>query len=259
MALPEIKIPEIVLPFDIPTLLHPAVVHFVVAIPVVILLLEIYNLFTKRRSIGAFSFILLLITIGMLSVSYLTGLHDGKEAYDLLTSGGQEELKAHKLLGVYVLFASVGVLVFKLLAMTGKGFFRFLYLLMLIGLIAITLKQGKEGGELVYEYGANVERVVSVGDDLSDLKEGLEACEEDKEKHKVEAPKVEVSKPAPVVVEKEVEKAPVTVPATVVEATPEVPVVQTPHEVIGEKEKVDEKAKVEEKIQKSIVDINETL
>ena len=198
MALPVIKLPEITLPFDIPTLLHPAVVHFVIAIPVVILLLELFNIFTKRRSIGAFSFILLLITIGMLSVAYLTGLHDGKEAYDLLTSDGQAELKAHKLLGVYVLFASVGVLVFKLLAMTGKGFFRFLYLLMLIGLIAITLKQGQEGGELVYEHGANVERVKTLDDDLFDTKEELEdlTAKMATEAKAVATPKVEVAQPS---------------------------------------------------------------
>jgi len=178
MTLPEIKLPNIELPFDIPTLLHPAVVHFVIAIPVVIFLLELYNLFTKRRSIGAFSFVLLLVTIAMLSIAYLTGLTDGKEAYELLTTDGQAELKAHKLLGIYVIFVALAVLVFKLLAMTGKGFFRFIYFISLVGLIGITLNQGKEGGELVYEHGANVERVKTLDDELFDAKEELEEVQE---------------------------------------------------------------------------------
>jgi uncharacterized membrane protein len=194
MNLPAITLPQINLPFDIPTLLHPAVVHFVIAIPVIVLLLEFYNLFTRRRSIGAFSFILLLITVAMLAMAYLTGGVDGKEAFDLLSSDGQAELKSHKLLGTYVLFTAVAVVIFKLLAMTGKGFFRVLYFLMLIGLIAITLKQGKDGGELVYEYGANVERVEALTDNLSDAKDEIIEMSENKNKaENVEAKEAEVN------------------------------------------------------------------
>jgi len=168
MALPLINIPQIDLPFAIPTLVHPAIVHFAIAIPVIVLLLEFYNLFAKRKSIGGFSFLLLLITIAVLIAVYLTGGVDGKEAYDLLSTDGQAELKAHKLLGAYVLIVSVGVILFKLLAMTGKGFFRFLFFISLIGLIAISLKQGKDGGELVYEYGANVQIIKDMKFDLDD-------------------------------------------------------------------------------------------
>jgi len=178
MKLPDIKLPAIDLPFDIPTLLHPAVVHFVVAIPVVILLLELYNVFVRRKSLGAFSFILLIITVVMLAVAVLTGTTDGKETFQLLSPEGQAELKEHKLLGIYVLLASVGVLFLRLLAMTGKGFFKFLFLVGLIGFIALTLKQGKEGGELVYEHGANVERVSTLKDDITDLNEELEEAKE---------------------------------------------------------------------------------
>ena len=191
MDLPAINLPQIHLPFELPTLLHPAVVHFVIAIPVVILLMEFYNLFTKRKSIGAFAFILLLITVGMLVVAYLTGTTDGKEAYDLLTPEGQTELKAHKLLGVYVLFTAVAVVFFKLLAMTGKGFFRFLYFIFLIGLIAISFKQGEEGGELVFEHGANSERVKTLDDALFDAKEALEEMSEKETKAKVQIPTIE--------------------------------------------------------------------
>ena len=191
MDLPAINLPQIHLPFELPILLHPAVVHFVIAIPVVIFLMEFYNLFTKRKSIGAFAFILLLITVGMLILAYLTGIADGKEAYDLLTPEGQTELKAHKLLGVYVLFTAIAVVFFKLLAMTGKGFFRFLYFMFLIGLIAISFKQGEEGGELVFEHGANSERVKTLDDELFDTKEALEEMSEKGTKAKVQTPTIE--------------------------------------------------------------------
>jgi len=179
MTLPEINLPKIDLPFDIPILLHPSVDHFAIALPVIILLLEFYNLFAKRKSIGGFSFILLIMTVVIFALAYLTGNVDGKEAYDLLPSEGQAELKAHKLLGTYLLFGSVIVFFFKLLAMTGKGFFRFLYFITLIGMIAVTFKQGTEGGELVYEYGANVERVKTLDDKLFDLEEKIEEQKED--------------------------------------------------------------------------------
>jgi hypothetical protein len=44
MQLPQITLPQIELPFDIPVLLHPPVDHFAIALPVVILLLELMNL-----------------------------------------------------------------------------------------------------------------------------------------------------------------------------------------------------------------------
>jgi len=178
MQLPALTLPKIDLPFDIPVLLHPAVDHFAIALPVIILLLEFYNLFAKKKSIGGFSFILLVMTVVIFALAYLTGSVDGKEAYDLLSPEGQTELKGHKLLGTYLLFGSVLVLFFKFLAMTGKGFFKFLFFLVMIALVAITFKQGKDGGELVYEYGANIERVKTLDDELFDAKEALEEAEE---------------------------------------------------------------------------------
>ena len=197
MALPAINLPQIELPLAVPELIHPAVVHFAIAIPVIVLLLEFYNLFARRKTIGGFSFILLIITVVVLVVSYFTGGVDGKAAYDLLSPEGQEALKAHKILSVYVMIASLIVLFFKLLAMTGKGFFKFLFFIALMGLIAITLNQGKEGGALVYKYGANIEVIKDMKFDLDDLKEELAEAEEEKTEEKkpletatVEAPAV---------------------------------------------------------------------
>jgi len=174
MKLPELPVPKIDLPFDLPVLLHPSVDHFAIALPVIVLLLEFYNLFAKKKSIGGFSFILLVMTVVVFALAYLTGSIDAKETYDLLAPAGQEELKAHKLLGIYLLFGSVMLLVFKLLAMTGKTYFKLFFFLIMIAFMAITFKQGKDGGELVYEYGANIEKVKDLSDDLSNTKELLE-------------------------------------------------------------------------------------
>jgi len=178
MTLPALTLPKIDLPFDIPVLMHPPLDHFAIALPMVVLLLEFYNLFAKRKSIGAFSFGLLIVTIVVFGATYLTGGVDGKEAYDLLSLEGQEALKSHKLLGTYLLLGTVVVLFFKFLAMTGKKVLKFLFFVVLIGLIVVTFEQGQHGGELVYKYGANVERVKDLDDELFDAKEALEEAEE---------------------------------------------------------------------------------
>jgi len=201
MELPALKLPAIELPFDIPTLMHPPVDHFAIAIPVLVLIIEIINLVAKKRAIGVLSFVLLAIGAVAVVAAYFTGLHDGKEAFDALTQAGQEELKEHKLLGSYLVIASVVVLVFKLLsAMIKRGLMKALFLLVLVVFVAGILKQGKDGGELVYEHGANVERVADLDSELFDAKEELDELKEEMEStsekaaEQVEAVKEAVSK-----------------------------------------------------------------
>jgi len=180
MTLPPISIPEIPLPLQIPELLHPAIVHFIIAIPIVVLLLEIYNLGVKRRSISVFSLIMLIVVALVMFVAYLTGGVDGQSAIDAgLSSEGIKELKEHKLLGTYLVYASLGLLVFKILFMAiGKTFGKVLFILILGGFIAVTLNQGKEGGELVYKYGSNIEAITDVKSELDDATEERDELQE---------------------------------------------------------------------------------
>jgi uncharacterized membrane protein len=172
MTLPALSIPEIPLPLEIPELLHPAIVHFVIAIPVIVFLLELYNLGVKRRSISLFSLFLLIVVAVAMFGAYLTGGVDGKATWDILSAEGQSDLKAHKLLGIYLVYASFGLVLFKLLFMAiRKTIGRVLFILILGGFIAVTLNQGKEGGELVYKYGANNERVIDLKDELADAED----------------------------------------------------------------------------------------
>ncbi len=201
MELPVITLPKVDLPFNIPALLHPPIDHFAIALPVVILLLEFYNLFVRRKSIGALSFLLLIVTVIVFAGAYLTGITDGKEAYDLLSPEGQEALKAHKLLGTYLLLGTGVVLFFKLLAMTGKSYFKFFFFVVLIGLIAGIFEQGEHGGKLVYTYGANVQRVKTLDDELFDVKEELEDMKDAQAKIKTKSqedvPSTPITVPVP--------------------------------------------------------------
>jgi len=238
MELPAITLPKVELPFDIPVLLHPAVDHFAIALPVVILLLELMNLILRKKAIGGVSFFLILLMVVVSVGAYFTGLVDGKEAYPALTEAAKEALSEHKLLGTYLMLASGVVLLFKLLAMiTGKGIIKGLYILILIAFVAGIFDQGKEGGELVYKYGINVEQVKVLDDELFDLKEELEEATE----------KTEVSI--------EVEKTE-TVEVDTVSVTPEG---TTPVEMIQETVTESVKMKVEEEIVPAVKETVETL
>ena len=212
MTLPEIVLPKIVLPFDVPVLLHPVVDHFLIALPVVILLLELMNLMMKKKAVGGVSFFLIVLTVLAATAAYFTGLADGKEAYLALADAAKTALAEHKLLGTYILLASGVVLFLKLLAMTGNKALKALYILVLIAFVIALFKQGKEGGELVYKYGLNVEQVKVLDDQIFDLKDELEDAE-------AESAKVAPAPVAPAV-EVAAEKTPEAAPVTE-EKTPE--------------------------------------
>ena len=241
MELPAIKIPQIELPFDIPLLMHPPVDHFIIALPVIILLLEFINLFAKKRAIGAVSFFLLILTVVAAVAAYLTGSVDGKEAFPLLSEAAQTEVKEHKLFGTYLMLASAIVLVFKLLsAMISRGLMKALYLLVLILFVAGILKQGKEGGELVYKYGVNVEKVQELDSELFDVKEELEELQEENESAEAEEKEVPAATETK---ETPAEAAPVTTTAPV-EAVAESVKTEVKESAEAVAEKVEE-AKVE--------------
>ncbi|MDY0402461.1 DUF2231 domain-containing protein [Sulfurovum sp.] len=172
MNLPTISIPQIDLPFEIPLLLHPPVDHFAIALPIVVLIIEFINLFAKRRALSVLSLFFMITMMIAVTAAYFTGSVDGKEAYPLLNEAGQAELKGHKLLGTYLMLASGVVLLFKLAAMmASRGLVKAFYLLVLVIFVAGILKQGKDGGEIVYEFGANVEMVKTLDDEKFDLEE----------------------------------------------------------------------------------------
>ena len=240
MQLPEITLPKVELPFDIPVLLHPAVDHFAIALPVVILLLELINLIMRKRAISGISFFLIFLTVVASVGAYFTGLVDGKEAFPALSEAAKEALSEHKILGTYLMLASGVLLFFKLLSMlTDKGLIRGLYILILAVFVAGVLDQGKEGGELVYKYGMNVEQVKTLDDKIFDLEEALEEAVE-----KAEAVKEESAPVAPEAIPAPTES--VTAP---VETSPEQkPVEIAPVETMQETAAESVKTKIEEKV-----------
>jgi len=176
------------IPFDIPTMLHPPLVHFAIALPVIIVILEIFNLIAKMTSddtaprgktMSGLSFFLIILLVVVSIGAYATGAADGKNAWELLDQAGQTELKEHKLIGGYVVVASLLLLIFKIISFTGTKT-RVLFLILAIGFTALTLKQGKDGGELVYIHGANVQKAKELDDKLFDVQEELDTLKSEK-------------------------------------------------------------------------------
>ncbi|WP_281950539.1 DUF2231 domain-containing protein [Nitrosophilus kaiyonis] len=168
---------KIKLPFELPLLMHPITVHFAIAIPIVILILELFNLIVKRPSITRFTTSFLFIIILIYIVAFFAGKSDGGHAFSLLSTEGQEELKTHKLLGMYLVYLSVIVFIVKVISIfVKKEWMIGIYFLILLAFIGLTLKQGKDGGELVYKYGANVKIVSQMDDKIMELEDELDEC-----------------------------------------------------------------------------------
>lgn len=201
MELPALKLPIIDLPFDIPVLLHPPLVHFAIAIPVLVFLIEIINLVVKKRAIGVTAFFILILGFAAASAAYLTGITDGKTAFDTLSAAGQTALKGHEVFGTYLVLASAVLIIFKMLsAMIQRGLVKASYLLVLLVFTVAVMKQGKDGAELVYQYGANVKVSTASAhqkkEDVAEEKKGVvqKKVEETKAEVKETAGKTEESK-----------------------------------------------------------------
>ena len=155
MNLPPLTLPKVPIPFEIHDMLHPMVIHFAIALPVVVFLLEIINLIVKKRAIGVVSFLLLLIASMTVGMSYLTGNVDASHIKSLSTL-----LQEHKTLGAYLVLLSVVVVGLKFIsALWRAGVIKALYLMLLILLVAGVCKSGFDGMQFVYHDGVNVKKV----------------------------------------------------------------------------------------------------
>ena len=178
MTLPVIPLPFAV-PEVIPVLLHPAVVHFAVVLPLVILILELINLITKRKSLTITVYILFVLLVGVFVGALATGVIDGKNGGLLMSDEGLEHLKQHKLIGIYLLYLSAVPILLKLFTLAvKKPWAKVIYLLSFVAIITLTLYQAKEGGELVYEYGLNVEAKTNLDDTVEELQDEMDELKE---------------------------------------------------------------------------------
>jgi len=141
------------LPLEIPHFLHPLIVHFAVALPFVIIIIEVMNLFSNRRGLGALSFLFMLILSSILYLTILSGKVDMKSVSDTLSSNGKLLLGEHIHFGVYLFYASLVLIILKLITVILRAIpIKILFLLALIFYGVLTIATMIDGTRLVYSY-----------------------------------------------------------------------------------------------------------
>lgn len=165
-------------------MLHPATVHFAMVLPVVASVVGLVYLINKSESMKKLSSITILVSAIAMVVAWYTGSQAGPEIYDYLSEAGQHELVEHKQLGLYLAVAFSIIFVIKFIGCkTDKFILEVVSIALLLGATATTFLQGKDGGEIVYNYGMPF-KAYMIEDSLNEA--NLAAAEEEQDSEKVE-------------------------------------------------------------------------
>ena len=163
-------------------MLHPATAHFAIVLPIVASIFGLIYLYTRSEGMSKISSrVLLFAALGVIAAWY-TGSQAGPDAYPLLSDEGQKELLEHKALGLYLAIAMGVIALIKMLGCKLNKFaIEAVAVVLLLGATVAVLNQGKEGGELTYEYGAGVENHADGLDCLENPDDYIEEEDEDEE------------------------------------------------------------------------------
>jgi len=138
-------------------MLHPAIAHFAVSLPIISLLLGLAYLYKPSELMSKVSTRFMVFAAIFIIAAFFTGKHDGGEVYILLSGEGKKLLLQHKDLGLYLAIAMGIAALIKFYGCFKNSFKVELLAILLVAVIAGgTLYQGKMGGELTYTYGAHV-------------------------------------------------------------------------------------------------------
>ncbi len=111
MALPEISLPFLST-LSTPFHLHPVFVYFAVSLPIVILLLEVFNIFARRRVIDILTSALIALLVVIFAFAYVSGVVDSKQALSsMLDDAAKDALKSHQILGTYITAIGISLVV----------------------------------------------------------------------------------------------------------------------------------------------------
>jgi len=138
-------------------MLHPAVAHFAVSLPIISLVLGLLYLFKPSEMMSKISTRFLVFAAIFVVAAYFTGKNDAQEVFKFLSAEAKGELKEHAQLGQYLAITMVAVALIKMFGCFKKMFKIELFAVLLLAVLSAgILSQGKMGGELTYEYGAHV-------------------------------------------------------------------------------------------------------
>ena len=163
-------------------MLHPATVHFAMVLPLVAAVFGLIYLIKRDEAMSKLSSRVTVIAAIAMIVAWYTGSQAGPEVYDYLSESGQHELLEHKTLGLYLAIAMGIIALLKFIGCQLRNFMlEALAIVLLLGATAVTFAQGKDGGEIVYNYGMPF-KANMIQETLKDAQSEAEEAEEDSAK-----------------------------------------------------------------------------
>jgi uncharacterized membrane protein len=181
---------EFIPPVEIPTLLHFPIVHFATAFLVIAILLEIINIFFKRKILSFVSLLVILLFASLMTLAYLTIGVDGKEIVMIVADSGIAGLAEYKEFGTYLGYGALALVLLKLLFMTLSSLVtRFSFAIMLMGYLVLSVNQTAKGILLKQMHGINGQVMSSIENQRDELKDRYtklkESCKENSTDSKI--------------------------------------------------------------------------
>jgi len=169
-------------------MLHPASVHFAMVLPVVAAACGVAYMATKKEVLAKVTARTTLIAALAMIAAWYTGNQAGPEIFKYLSPEGKEELLEHKELGLYLAIAMGVIAVMQIIGCRTKKYaLQALATLLLLGTMVTTFMQGKDGGEIVYNYGmpfkayimeSKLKAAVATAEESEECDEQVEAYED---------------------------------------------------------------------------------
>ncbi len=181
------SVQEFIPAVDIPTLLHFPIVHFATAFLVIAILLEIINIFFKRRALSLFSLLVIVLVASLMILAYLTVGVNEKELIMIVSDSGKSGLAEYKEFGTYLAYGALILILLKLLFMTlSSAMTRLSFAIILIGYLILTVNQTTKGILLKQMHGIDTQVMTTSESKIDELKEKYtklkESCKENSTK-----------------------------------------------------------------------------
>ena len=138
-------------------MLHPALAHFAISLPIISLVLGLIYLYKPNELMSKISTRFLVLAAIFTIAAYFTGKNDAQEVWSTLSSDAKSLLSQHADLGLYLAIGMGAAALVKVFGCHKQIFkLELVAVVLLLVLSGATIFQGKMGGQLTFEHGAHV-------------------------------------------------------------------------------------------------------